>query len=188
MADLAQVVFRPAKPDDAGAVASLHADSWRRHYRGAYSDVFLDGDVWEDRLHVWTERFAADIASTATILAEDDGVLVGFVHVVFDEDPEWGSLVDNLHVVYGRKRAGIGTRLMAKAARSVIERGPGGLYLWALGQNLDAQAFYAALSGRRAEPALAGPPGGDPSRLIGQPAKLRYVWGDVSVLVGRELS
>ena len=37
--------FRPADADDAAAVAGLHADSWRRHYRGAFSDAFLDGDV-----------------------------------------------------------------------------------------------------------------------------------------------
>lgn len=92
----AEVVLRRAKPDDVGAIAALHADSWRRHYRGAYSDEFLDGDVRADRLQVWTERFAADSANTATILAEDDGVLVGFVHLVFDEDREWGSLVDKV--------------------------------------------------------------------------------------------
>jgi hypothetical protein len=28
---------------------NLHADSWRRHYRGAYADAFLDGDVLADR-------------------------------------------------------------------------------------------------------------------------------------------
>jgi hypothetical protein len=30
--------FREAGPGDAGAIAGLHADSWRRHYRGAFSD------------------------------------------------------------------------------------------------------------------------------------------------------
>ena len=37
--------FRSAEAGDAAAVAGLHADSWRRHYRGAFSDAFLDGDV-----------------------------------------------------------------------------------------------------------------------------------------------
>jgi len=39
------VGFRPARASDSEAIAALHADSWRRHYRGAYSDAFLDGDV-----------------------------------------------------------------------------------------------------------------------------------------------
>jgi hypothetical protein len=45
MLDPASVSFRAAGQDDAHAIAELHADSWRRHYRGAYSDAFLDGDV-----------------------------------------------------------------------------------------------------------------------------------------------
>jgi hypothetical protein len=44
--------FRPAGPDDAEKVGMLHADSWRRHYRGAYADSFLDGDVVADRRSV----------------------------------------------------------------------------------------------------------------------------------------
>ena len=32
--------FRPAAPGDADAVAELHADSWQRHYRIAFSDAF----------------------------------------------------------------------------------------------------------------------------------------------------
>lgn len=47
---------RLANPSDAEAIATLHAGSWRRHYRGAYSDAFLDGDVVSDRLAVWAER------------------------------------------------------------------------------------------------------------------------------------
>jgi hypothetical protein len=37
--------FRAAGAGDASAVAGLHGDSWRRHYRGAFSDAFLDRDV-----------------------------------------------------------------------------------------------------------------------------------------------
>jgi hypothetical protein len=37
--------FRAAGPGDAHAIAALHAGSWQRHYRGAFSDAFLDNDV-----------------------------------------------------------------------------------------------------------------------------------------------
>lgn len=46
MANVDPLVFRPARATDSEAIAVLHADSWRRHYRGAYSDAFLDGDVY----------------------------------------------------------------------------------------------------------------------------------------------
>src|SRR5579859_8149066 len=123
MAQPAGLTIRRAGPEDAPAVAGLHADSWRRHYRGAYADGYLDGDVVADRLSVWTQRLAVRDGSTVTLLAEDDGAFVGFVHVVFDADARWGSLVDNLHVVWARKRGGIGTQLLAAAAGPVMARG-----------------------------------------------------------------
>ena len=172
-----------ATANDARSVADLHADSWRRHYRGAYSDSFLDGDVTADRLAVWKQRLEGRDPSAATTVAEHGAQLVGFVYVVFDEDPEWGSLVDNLHVAYARKRSGIGSRLMAEAARAVRGHGPGGLYLWVLEQNTDAQAFYEARGGRYCGRRLVQPPGGVVERVNGSPYALQFVWSDPTVLL-----
>ncbi len=167
--------LRSADASDAEAVAALHADSWRRHYRGAYSDAFLDGDVETDRVREWTERLGPSQANTWTMLAEDDDGLVGFVHTVFDADRRWGALLDNLHVAHGHQRHGVGSRLLTLSAQAVAERGTG-LYLWVLQQNLNAQAFYTASGGELVERALTEPPGGLPSRLNGTPIKLRCVW------------
>jgi GNAT superfamily N-acetyltransferase len=177
------LTIRQGGPADLEAIAGLHADSWRRHYRGAYSDAFLDGDIGADRLEVWSQRLTTDDGSTVTLLAEDDGAFVGFVHVVFDADPRWGSLVDNLHVVWARKRGGIGSRLLSAAAEDVVRHGDGGLYLWVLEQNAPAQAFYEARGGRRADHRPVPPPGGDSDRLEGSPTGLRYVWTDPAVLI-----
>jgi GNAT superfamily N-acetyltransferase len=170
------VRFRLAGPADAAAVAQLHADSWRRHYRGAYSDAFLDGDVVADRIEVWTERLQAPDPRRRTILAEE-GRLVGFANTFFDDDPTWGALLDNLHVADGQKRKGIGSRLLTLTAKAVLERPAAtGLYLWVLEQNRDARAFYEACGGRCVERHPVEPPGGIASRLNGSPLKLRYVW------------
>ena len=184
MSDVAPPTFRPAGPADAVAVAHLHADSWRRHYRGAYSDGFLDGDVVADRLTVWRERLGKPDPRRCTILAEDGG-LVGFANTFFDDDPRWGALLDNLHVAHGHKRRGIGSRLLALTARAVVDRPkPTGLYLWVLEQNLDARAFYEAHGGRCVERRPVTPPGGIASRLNGSPAGLRYAWPQPRVLLG----
>lgn len=187
VAELDGLVFRAARPSDAADVAALHTDSWRRHYRGAYSDAFLDGDVAADRLVVWTDRLARSepSAGTCTVLAERSGALVGFAHAVFDEDPEWGTLLDNLHVADGLKRRRIGSRLLSLTVQAVLDRPERtGLYLWVLGQNVDAQAFYRARGGRCVGQRNVQPPGGVPSRLVGAPVGLRYVWPDPSVLLG----
>jgi ribosomal protein S18 acetylase RimI-like enzyme len=172
--------FRVAGAGDAEAVAGLHAGSWRRHYRGAYADSFLDGDVVSDRRAVWEARLAAPDGAV-TVLAEDGGGLVGFVHVAFDRDERWGSLVDNLHVTHDRQRSGIGTALLGRAADAVVERAAGrAMYLWVLEQNTAAQGFYRAMGGSAVETAAVPPPGGVPERLNGSPRCLRMAWPDVS--------
>jgi ribosomal protein S18 acetylase RimI-like enzyme len=183
MAHVEEPQFRLAGPADARAVAGLHADSWRRHYRGAYSEAFLDGDVVADRLAVWTGRLRNPDPRRCTILAEDGG-LVGFANTVLDDDPRWGALLDNLHVADARRRRGIGSRLLTLTAEAVIERpGRTGLYLWVLEQNLDAQAFYEARGGTCVGRDLVSPPGGVAGRLSGSPAKLRYAWPEPAALL-----
>jgi GNAT superfamily N-acetyltransferase len=177
VASVEDLQFRTAGSADAEAVAALHADSWRRHYRGAYSDAFLDADVYADRLVVWSERLRAPDGRSETILAEAGDGLVGFAHTIFDDDPRWGSLLDNLHVVYDEKRRGVGSRLLGLTARAVLERGTG-LYLWVLEQNADARAFYEARGGTCVEALAVSPPGGMKDRLNGSPVGLRYAWPD----------
>jgi predicted N-acetyltransferase YhbS len=124
-----KVVLRPATADDATAIAALHAASWRRHYRGAYSDHFLDHEVESERLEVWTERLATPDADASTIVALAGDSLIGFSHLRFGHHPTWGTLLDNLHVRADLKRGGVGTRLMAESARRVLARPtPGPLF------------------------------------------------------------
>lgn len=175
------LTFRTAQLDDAATVARLHADSWRRHYRGAYSDAYLDGDLLTDREQVWSTRLAA-AAGTVTVLAEDEAGAAGFLHLVLDEDERWGSLVDNLHVRHDRQRTGVGGALLRRAAGAVAERARArAMYLWVLEQNHNAQRFYAAMGGSSVEKALVTASGGVPGRLAGAPEKLRIVWAEAGV-------
>lgn len=183
----AELRFRAARPGDAHAIAGLHADSWQRHYRGAFSDAFLDNDAAGYLLPLWTERLATPDPQARTILAERDGAVVGLAHTLLGQDATWGAFIDNLHVLHGLKRQGIGTRLLALTGQAVLDRSPSsGLYLWVLEQNRDARAFYAARGGTCVERAEVPPPGGDASRLNGKPMGLRYAWPDPSkLLAGR---
>lgn len=171
--------LRVADDNDFEPVAQLHADSWRRHYRGAYADAYLDGDLVADRRAVWSARLGAR-AGTETVLAEDGGRLIGFVHVVFDADPAWGSLIDNLHVAHDRKRSGIGSRLVEHAAEAVGRAATGnGMFLWVLERNVAAQAFYLACGAANVQRSTAAAPHGDPANLVGVPGKFRMAWRKV---------
>jgi ribosomal protein S18 acetylase RimI-like enzyme len=170
--------FRSATQTDISAIARLHAESWRRSYRGAYSDEFLDGDVFADRLAVWTDRLTRPDPDQHTVVADADGAVIGFVHTALNDDPTWGALLDNLHVVHGHKGSGIGTRLMAESAKAVIARASGSsLYLWVLELNTAAQAFYDARGGECVGRKTSDAPGG------GEIVALRYVWRDPSTLL-----
>ena len=176
--------FRAAGPGDAHAIAGLHAGSWQRHYRGAYSDAFLDNDVAGYLLPLWTERLASPDPRARTILAEIDGAVAGLAHTLLGEHPAWGAYLDNLHVAHGLKRQGIGARLLALTGQEVVDWSPSsGLYLWVLEQNSDARAFYAARGGACVERGEVPPPGGDAARLNGKPMGLRYAWQDPSKLL-----
>ncbi len=169
--------YRSATACDVEAIAALHTESWRRNYRGAFSDAFLDGDLLADRLTTWRDRLTRPGPAQLTIVAERAGEVTGFVHTILRADATWGALVDNLHVAHALRRRGIGRELMAGAAEAVLGRTPrSGLFLWVLEQNKAAQAFYASLGGSCVERGIATPPGG------GSPARLRMAWSDPSAL------
>ncbi len=172
-----QISFRSATADDADAIALLHAGSWRRNYRGAYPDHYLDGPVFADRQTLWRERLAHPGPETATIVAECEGQVVGLSHTVYEDDPKWGALLDNLHVTHELKGRGVGTRLMSETAHRLLNGHAGmPLYLWVLAQNTAGQAFYGARGGVCVERRSRAPLPGE---------ALRYAWSDPSVLLTR---
>jgi ribosomal protein S18 acetylase RimI-like enzyme len=176
--------LRFAEAGDAINIARLHADSWRRNYRGAYSDLYLDGDLDGDRLAVWSAHMERLDDDRFTVIAEDNAELVGFAHTARDGDRRWGAIVENLHVAYSYQRKGVGTALLARTAQTVIDRWPGrGLYLWVLEQNTRAQAFYQARHGVLGDRELAPAPGGSPDNLAGAPYGIRVTWPDPAVLL-----
>lgn len=174
-----EVRYRAATEHDAESIATLHADSWRRHYRGAYLDEYLDGDILTERMEVWSTRLAPPRHDQFTVCAVAGGDMVGFAHIVFGHDPIWGALLDNLHVQSDQKRSGIGTRLLSEATRELLERRPSEpLFLWVLDQNKAAQRFYDARGGSRVETTLRGPFPGS-----GWATGHRYSWPDPSRLI-----
>jgi len=165
------IQYRPARRSDADAVAILHTRSWRQNYRGDFADAFLDDELPEERLRAWRERLDQPPENQFVQLAVDGAELCGFVCAYAAEDPQWGSLVDNLHVAAAAKRSGIGTTLMRQAGAWLSPKYPElGVYLWVLESNSSARRFYESLGARNAGVSTMETHGGAVVRSC------RYIW------------
>ncbi len=176
---------RSAVPSDCDAIAALHAASWRSTYRNILSDDYLDRDVVDDRHDLWTARFTKfDDGKHHVAVAIDDGdhhrpapTVLGFVCVLLDEEPEYGALLDNLHVAPDQHRAGVGRRLMARAAHWVAAMEPDWpMHLWVYEQNLKTVAFYRKTGGAAVDQRVIVTPAGN------RAAVLRFEWRDPALL------
>jgi GNAT superfamily N-acetyltransferase len=171
------IEYRPATAPDAESIADLHARSWRENYRGAFRDAYLDGELPAERLRVWRERLDRPAGNQLVELAVDGANLVGFVCAYGAQDPGWGSLVDNLHVVHALKRSGIGSALMRQAGTWLASRYPDlEVYLWVLEVNSSARRFYEHLGARNAGVSTMETHGGAVVRSC------RYTWPRPDVL------
>ncbi|HEV7760879.1 MAG TPA: GNAT family N-acetyltransferase [Acidimicrobiales bacterium] len=173
--------LRPATVADIEGIAELHADSWRRNYRGAFGDAFLDGDLVGERRAAWTERLTQPGPNDHTIVADPgdgDSTVVGLAHTIFDRDPQLGAVLDNLHVRHGLKGQGLGRRLVVATAEAVVAHDPeSGLYVEVLEQNTAAHAFYERLGARCVHQGTFAPPGG------GLTHERRYAWPTPATLL-----
>lgn len=140
-----------AGPTDAAAVADLHAASWRSAYRGILSDEYLNGPIAPERRAVWRERFEHPRSGQYVAIAEDSTALGGFICLYRHHDPQWGTLLDNLHVLPEQQGKGIGRNLMGEAARWCAAESANQqdqpLYLWVIERNAPARGFYERLGG-----------------------------------------
>jgi len=137
------VLLRPAEPADADAVAGVHVRSWQVAYRGLLPDEYLDGLRPGDRASVYTFG-SSDPAVPHTIVALDDGVIVGFATTAPARDDglaDHGELAA-LYVEPSEWGTGAGRALIAAARQHLAEQSIGHALLWVLNGNQRAERFY----------------------------------------------
>lgn len=169
--------IRPANVFDAPVLGDLHAASWRSAYRDMLSDAFLAGDVAADRRGLWTRRLSRPAANEHVFLCGIGHAALGFVAMLGNEDPEWGSYINNLHVQQSYQRKGLGTYLLHSCARLCTQRySHAGLYLWVAQSNEKAQRFYLHHGAQHQGDSTWRSPEGREIALH------RFVWPDVEQL------
>ena len=164
--------IRLARLSDTKQIALLHADSWRRTYRGLFTDEFLDHEANAERIQTWCTRLQAERPDQCVYVMENGSTVNGFVCAYGNEDATWGSLIDNLHVRHTSRRQGIGTHLMHYAFNWLALHYPSNdVYLWVMENNQPARRFYEKLGAVNAETLDKPNPVGGGSAL-----NCRYVW------------
>lgn len=163
--------LREAQAGDAEAIAVLHAESWRRTYRGMMTDEFLDTRALSHRLDVWRQRLSQPQRNQHVNIAVHERELVGLICALAGDDPVWGSLIDALHVRASHHGRGVGRLLMQRVGVWLAEVAPQqGAYLWVMEGNIAARRFYEHLGARNAGTVDQADPDG------GRAPHCRYVW------------
>ena len=139
--------FRDAGPGDAEAIAVLHAESWRAHYRGILPDAYLDGEVFAERQAFWQDALGAPRSGQLVMVATRQSALAGFVAIVRDGEPGFGAEIENLHVRPRLCGGGLGRRLLGAAAGRLAAAGVSSACLWVFDANAAAIRFYRRLGG-----------------------------------------
>jgi ribosomal protein S18 acetylase RimI-like enzyme len=147
------LTYHPAQPTDFKAIAKLHANSWQNSYRNILSDDYLDNKVEAERLEVWTKRFKEATDNQHIITAKHNEQLCGFACIYTNDQAEYGSLIDNLHVAKAWQGNGIGKQLMLEAAKWLKQQNleGKGMYLWVYDSNDAAKQFYERIGGQQIE-------------------------------------
>lgn len=175
---ISPILFRDATVQDISTVAALHTISWKLNYRGSFSESYLNHEVEQDRLSVWTSRLENSNSKQKVTLAIQDDTLIGFVCTFLDYHQKWGAYLDNIHVIPEMYGHGIGASLMKKSAQFVLKERPcSSLYLWVLEKNLGGIKFYNRIGGCTKELELFDNPGG------GQSAVYRIEWKDPKIML-----
>jgi ribosomal protein S18 acetylase RimI-like enzyme len=174
---VSQISIRQAVVGDAAQIASIHCASWRDAYADVLDPTFLAGPVEDDRRCLWSARLATPPEQQVVLVADAGAKPIAFVCLYRAHDAQWGSLIDNLHVLPHLRGARIGERLI-RAVASFISPStqPTGLHLWVFKANEAGLRFYQRLGGQVVEQAVSELPAAN-----GAPV-LRVFWPDCSAL------
>ena len=139
-------VVRPARADDADAIAGVHVRSWQAAYPGIVPQDILDRLSVERRAISWRATIEED-GDERVWVVEDEGRVRGFASIGPGRDDDLASTSGELYAIYLEPEAwslGLGRLLFAAAIKDLRARGFEPLVLWVLTDNTRGRRFYEA--------------------------------------------
>jgi ribosomal protein S18 acetylase RimI-like enzyme len=145
--ETSSILIRPARADDAEAIARVRVDSWRETYRGMIPQSYLDAMQLDASRAMWEKVLNAGSNTVSVLVAEHGAEIVGFGSGNLLPEPKHGFTAE-LSAIYIRREfqhAGLGRRLVVETALSQRARGASSLIVWVIAGNKAARAFYERL-------------------------------------------
>lgn len=142
---------RPAIPDDAEGIATVHVKSWQESYVGMLPQEVLDRQSVPARYRSWHQCLSNPSDHRWVYVAIDPATgVVGFAEATRCKPSRFGPAfeIPVLYILQSHTRRGLGRRLMHALAKAMEDQGPGEIALWSLASNQAARAFYEAIGGR----------------------------------------
>lgn len=139
--------LRPARLEDAAALAAAHEEAWRYAYQGIIPHLALSRMIARRGPRWWQHRLGRHMP--ALLLRFDDEVAgyVTYGRSRMRGTPYGGELFE-LYIRPVYQGAGFGGTLFRAARRALAQAHVDGLIIWALSDNEPACEFYLHLGGK----------------------------------------
>ena len=137
--------IRPARPEDAPAIAGVHVRAWQAAYRDLLPDDALAALSIEDRAERWRSWLHEPAPGGRVWVAEEDHRVVGFSSTGPTRDPTAPRGTAEVFTIYLEPdvvATGRGRELFAHAVDDLRESGYISAELWVLSANDRARRFY----------------------------------------------
>ena len=141
--------LRPATPDDLDPIVDLHIRVWRDTYRDLVPPEAFAALNHTRRRPAWEAALAPGEPRRGTLVAEQDGALLGLVsygpprHEIFGTSGE----IKHLYVDLAHRRWGHGETLLRAGLDALEKAGFPSVALAVVAGNVSALAFYQKLGG-----------------------------------------
>jgi ribosomal protein S18 acetylase RimI-like enzyme len=146
---MASLSIHPARPADAGSIAEVQARTWQGAYLGLLPHEVLIGFGQAQGVEFWRRVLARAGDSEAVLIAEFEQRPVGFISSgpIRERVPGYAGEFYALYVLPEAQGCGIGTALIAHAARAMVRQRCVNAAVWVLEDNTLGRRFYERLGG-----------------------------------------
>jgi GNAT superfamily N-acetyltransferase len=128
-------MIRPGTPEDADGAARVHVETWQAAYAHALPADQLAALSVDQRAPGWRRW-------PPSFVAEEAGVIVGFIDVGASRDEDADAELFSLYVHPDRWGTGVGRQLIEAGEERLRELGHTTAILWVLDDNPRARRFY----------------------------------------------